>query len=494
MVFSSTVFMFIFLPLVLLVYYNPFFKGRKFKNVVLLISSLLFYAWGEPVFVFVMCFSIVLNWKLCILMDDKEGRTRRNYMLLMVIYDLGLLFIFKYLSFVTKNLGLLIHNDDIVVNIALPIGISFFIFETMSYVYDVYYHNCRAQKSLLNVALYISMFPQLVAGPIVRYSVVSDAIEMRTENSEDFYIGVKRFIYGLGKKVIIANNIAIAADKAFELCSGRDLSVSMAYVGVISYMLQLYFDFSGYSDMAIGLGRMFGFQFDENFNYPYISQSIAEYWRRWHISLGTWFKDYVMYPVMRTKSVDRLREFSKKKWGKKVSKIFPTIVGTAVVWLLEGIWHGANWTFVIFGIYHGCIIILYTIFRSRIKKFDDKYSLSEKKTIIALRIIRTMILVAVADVMFRADSLTDALYYYKVLLGAGTVDTQNYAGFYLWNYKYLLILGIVGCYPILPAIKRSNINKNAIAIGETVLLIGILLISISYLIRGTYNPFVYFNF
>jgi D-alanyl-lipoteichoic acid acyltransferase DltB (MBOAT superfamily) len=338
------------------------------------------------------------------------------------------------------------------------------------------------------------MFPQLVAGPIVRYSVVSDAIEMRTENSEDFYIGVKRFIYGLGKKVIIANNIAIAADKAFELCSGRDLSVSMAYVGVISYMLQLYFDFSGYSDMAIGLGRMFGFQFDENFNYPYISQSIAEYWRRWHISLGTWFKDYVMYPVMRTKSVDRLREFSKKKWGKKVSKIFPTIVGTAVVWLLEGIWHGANWTFVIFGIYHGCIIILYTIFRSRIKKFDDKYSLSEKKTIIALRIIRTMILVAVADVMFRADSLTDALYYYKVLLGAGTVDTQNYAGFYLWNYKYLLILGIVGCYPILPAIKRSNINKNAIAIGETVLLIGILLISISYLIRGTYNPFVYFNF
>lgn len=494
MVFSSTVFMFIFLPLVLLVYFNPIFKGRKFRNVALLISSLLFYAWGEPVFVIIMCLFIVLNWKLCLIMDGKEGKARRNYMLIMAVSDLGLLFIFKYLTFVTTNLGLLFHNDDIVVKIALPIGISFFIFEMMSYMYDVYYQNCKAQKSLLNVALYISMFPQLVAGPIVRYSIVSEDIENRKESFEDFTVGVKRFIYGLGKKVIISNNIAIVADKAFELCGEGTLSTGMAYVGVLAYMIQLYFDFSGYSDMAIGLGRMFGFRFDENFNYPYLSQSIAEYWRRWHISLGTWFKDYVMYPIMRTKSVDKIREFSKKKWGKSAAKIVPTVVGTAVVWLLEGIWHGANWTFVLFGMYHGTLIILFTIFRSRFKALDEKYKLSEKKYVAVLRVIRTMILVAIADVMFRADSLSEALNYYWVLLGNGANGAINYAGFYLWNYRYLFLLGIIGCYPVIPAIKKSKLNKNLVEIIEMIFLMIILLISISYLVRSTYNPFVYFNF
>ncbi len=487
MVFSSTIFMFLFLPVVLLVYYNPVFRGRKFKNVILLLASLFFYAWGEPVFVFIMCASIVLNWKLCIVMDEKEGKVRRTYMLILAVANIGLLFVFKYLSFITQNLGLLLNNDDIVVNIALPIGISFYIFEILSYMYDVYYGKCKAQKSLINVALYISMFPQMVAGPIVRYEIVSEDIDSRKESFDDIYAGIYRFIYGLGKKVIISNNIAIVADKAFELCAANELTIGMAYVGVLAYMLQLYFDFSGYSDMAIGLGRMFGFRFDENFDYPYLSQTITEYWRRWHISLGTWFRDYVMYPVMRTGWMSRLRDYAKDKWGRKASKTVTTVAGTAVVWLLTGIWHGANWTFILFGIYHGMFVILPIIFKDRIK---PKQTLTAK----VLRIVRTMILVGIGDILFRADNITEAFKYYGILLGQGVGRGGEHALFYLWNYKVLFIVGIIGSFPILKAIKNSKINKNVIAVGEAILLACILLVSVSYLVRGTYNPFVYFNF
>lgn len=494
MVFSSTAFMFIFLPIVLLLYFNPIFKGRTYRNVILLIASLLFYAWGEPVFVLIMCFSIVLNWKLCLIMDGKEGRARKGYLLAIVIYDLGLLFVFKYLSFVTKNLGLLLHDQSIVLNIALPIGISFFIFETLSYILDVYYGSCKVQKSLLNVALYISMFPQMVAGPIVRYDVVSEDIESRKETFDDFSAGVQRFIYGLGKKVILSNNVAIVADKAFGLCDAGQLSTGMAYVGILAYTLQLYFDFSGYSDMAIGLGRMFGFRFNENFDYPYMSQSVAEYWRRWHISLGTWFRDYVMYPVMRTKPINNLREYAKEKWGKAASKILPTVAGTAVVWLFTGIWHGANWTYLLWGIYHGLFVIVPVVFKDRIKKFQTGRPWYNKPWAKLLRIIRTMIIVCIGNVMFRADSVTQAFQYYRVLLGKGAVDVLSYAQFYAWNYRYLFLIGIIGSYPVISAVKKSGLNQNVVAVLETIFLMGILAVSISYLVRGSYNPFVYFNF
>ena len=494
MVFSSSVFMFLFLPLVLLLYYNPVFKGRMYRNIVLLIASLIFYAWGEPVFVFVMCVFIVLNWKLCIIMDQKEGKTRKKILVFLVVCNLGLLFIFKYLSFVTRNLGLLFNNNDIVLNIAIPIGISFFIFEILSYVYDVYYQSCKAQKSLLNVALYISMFPQLVAGPIVRYSVVSEDIETRKETFDDVTEGIYRFIYGLGKKVIISNNIAIVADKAFELCENGQLSTSMAYVGMFAYMIQLYFDFSGYSDMAIGLGRMFGFRFDENFNYPYLSQSITEYWRRWHISLGTWFRDYVMYPVMRTEFMNKLREYSKKKWGKNASKTIVTVMATAIVWILTGIWHGAEWSFILFGIYHGLFVILPIVFKNRLKATDEKYHLSTNKVAAVLRVIRTLILVGIGDILFRADNLAQAIKYYGVLIGHGAAADSGYAGFYLWNYKFLFLIGIIGSFPVLGAIKKSGFNGKVLYVLETIFLICVCLISIGYLVRGTYNPFVYFNF
>jgi len=494
MVFSSTAFMFIFLPVVLLLYFNPVFKGRTYRNVILLITSLLFYAWGEPVFVLIMCISIILSWKFCLLMDGRQGKARRNYMLVIVTYNLGLLFIFKYLSFVTQNLGLLFHNDSIVLDIALPIGISFFIFETLSYVYDVYYGSCKAQKSLLNVALYISMFPQLVAGPIVRYDVVSEDIDGRKETLDDFSAGVQRFIYGLGKKVIISNNIAIVADKAFELCELGQLSTGMAYVGALAYMIQLYFDFSGYSDMAIGLGRIFGFRFNENFDYPYMSQSIAEYWRRWHISLGTWFRDYVMYPVMRTAPINKLRDFARTKWGKNASKVLPTLAGTAVVWLLTGIWHGANWTYLLWGIYHGIFVMVPVIFKDPIKRFQTRYKWYNKLWAKVLRILRTMIIVCIGDVMFRADSVGQAFRYYGVLLGNGADNVLPYTQFYLWNYRYLFLLGIAGSYPIIGAVKKSRLNQNVVAVLEAVFLMAVFIVSISYLVRGSYNPFVYFNF
>lgn len=495
MVFSSTAFMFIFLPIVLLLYFNPIFKGRTYRNVILLIASLLFYAWGEPVFVLIMCFSIVLNWKLCLIMAGKEGRARKHILLAIVIYDLGLLFIFKYLSFVTRNLGLLFHDESIVLDIALPIGISFFIFETLSYIYDVYYGNCKVQKSLLNVALYISMFPQMVAGPIVRYDVVSEDISSRKETLDDFSVGVQRFIYGLGKKVVISNNIAVVADKAFELCELGQLSTGMAYVGVLAYMIQLYFDFSGYSDMAIGLGRMFGFRFNENFDYPYMSQSVAEYWRRWHISLGTWFRDYVMYPIMRTRQINSLREYAGTKWGKSASKILPTIAGTAVVWLFTGIWHGANWTCLLWGIYHGLFVMVPIVFKDRIKKFQTGKPWYNKLWAKALRIIRTMIIVGIGNVMFRSDSITQAFRYYGVLLGkGGAMDTLPYAQFYAWNYRYLFLIGIIGSYPVISMVKKSRLNQNVVVLLEMFFLMGILAVSVSYLVRGSYNPFVYFNF
>lgn len=496
MVFSSTVFLFLFLPVMLIAYFNPLAKSRGYKNIVLLIGSLLFYAWGEPVFVLIMMASIVLNWKIALFMDKAEGKARRNYLVVAVVYDLGLLFVFKYLTFVTKNLGMLFNNNDIIVDIALPIGISFFVFEMLSYMFDVYYGNARVQKSLINVALYISMFPQLIAGPIVRYDVVCEDIDNRKENVEDFQNGIKRFIYGLGKKVILSNNLAIVADKAFELCANNELSTAMAYVGIFCYMLQIYFDFSGYSDMAIGLGKVFGFTFNENFDYPYISRSIPEFWRRWHISLSSWFRDYVMYPVMRTQWMDKIRTATKNHFGKNASKLIPTVIGTAIVWLFTGIWHGANWTFIMWGVYHGVLIITSMVFKKQIKAFEDKIHLGTNKLSVVIRVIKTDILVCIGYVFFKAASLTQAGDYFRALLGMGNNTARNieYALFYLNNFKWIILIGAVVSLPVIPALKNSKFNKTAFAVIEGIILVIVLLISTSYLVRNTYNPFVYFNF
>lgn len=288
MVFSSTVFLFLFLPIVIMIYYNPFVKGRKFKNLFLLLASLGFYAWGEPVYVFLMLVSISVTWILAFFL---RGRYKKVVLAVGIIYHVGVLFIFKYLTFLTSQLGLLLNRDFSYIKVALPIGISFFTFQLMSYFLDVYKGEAKPQKNIFNLGLYVSLFPQLIAGPIVRYNEIEEQINNRVESIENLSAGMKRFIYGLAKKLLLADYLSVIADSSFSRIG--DQTVAMAWFGILAYSLQIYFDFSGYSDMAIGLGKMFGFNFAENFNYPYISKSIVEFWRRWHISLSSWFRDYV---------------------------------------------------------------------------------------------------------------------------------------------------------------------------------------------------------
>ena len=331
MVFSSSAFLFVFLPLVLIIYY-VFLKGEiNKKNMFLFISSILFYAWGEPKFIFIMLLSIFLNWRIGILIDkynEDNSKKAKTYLVIGIVINVFILFIFKYLMFTINNINSIFGLTIKVPQIVLPIGISFFTFQAISYIIDVYRKNGKVQKKFMNLGLYISFFPQLIAGPIVRYETVAYDIENRKESFEQISQGVCRFIVGLAKKVIISNNLATVADMAF---SQDNLSVGFAWIGAIAYTFQIFFDFSGYSDMAIGLGRMFGFQFLENFNYPYISKSVSEFWRRWHISLTTWFKDYIYFPL----------------GGSRVKSKFRLFFNMFVVWFLTGVWHGANWTFIL---------------------------------------------------------------------------------------------------------------------------------------------------
>ena len=333
MLFSTSVFLFFFLPFVLFFYHALLRNKIKWQNLFLLVSSLFFYAWGEPYFVLIMLASIIVNWGFALLVDFFRDRIYVRYLLfLVVLFNILLIFTFKYLNFFCTTLNDVFNTDIIIPSIALPIGISFFTFQSISYVIDVYRRKGHVQKNPLNVGLYIALFPQLIAGPIVRYETIAQQIENRVVTFSDFSEGVKRFIIGLGKKVLIANNVALVADHCFTLTE-ENLTAPLAWLGILCYTLQIYFDFSGYSDMAIGLGRMFGFHFLENFNYPYISKSISEFWRRWHISLGSWFRDYVYIPL----------------GGNRVSKV-RLYVNLFIVWFLTGLWHGANWTFIIWGI------------------------------------------------------------------------------------------------------------------------------------------------
>lgn len=340
MVFSSTIFLFLFLPLTVIIYYNPFIQGRRFRNIFLLLASIFFYAWGEPFFVLLMLVEICVGWFIGIKIENSfEAASRKKYLTYGVVFHVGLLFIFKYLGFIVREAGIFLYQDLSWFQIPLPIGISFFTFQLLSYLFDVYYRKSHAQRNVLNLGLYISFFPQLIAGPIVRYDVIENQIQHRKEHLYGFSEGMIRFIYGLAKKVLIANYIAQIADNIFD--AGVPLSVGTAWLGAIAYTLQIYFDFSGYSDMAIGLGRMFGFCFPENFNYPYISNSVTEFWRRWHMSLSSWFRDYVYIPLGGNRVPVR-------RW---VFNLF-------IVWALTGLWHGANWTFLCWGLYYFIILLL----------------------------------------------------------------------------------------------------------------------------------------
>lgn len=470
MLFASTVFIFAFLPAVLLLYYVVLKKFRTAQNILLLVASLLFYAWGEPKYVLIMILSIIVNYLFGLLVDKfRASKTKSRLVIaLTVVFNLGVLYIFKYLMFTIENINSITGLHLSVPNIVLPIGISFFTFQAMSYVIDVYREKGEAQKNPLNVGLYISFFPQLIAGPIVRYETVAYQIKHREESFEKFSEGVCRFIIGLAKKVLLANTMAVVADYAFDM-PNSELTVVMAWVGAIAYTFQIFFDFGGYSDMAIGLGKMFGFEFLENFNYPYISLSVSEFWRRWHMSLGTWFRDYVYFPL----------------GGSRVKSKARLVFNLFVVWSLTGIWHGANWTFLCWGLMYFVLLTIEKLIGWE-KKYPDKMKI--------LRRIYTLFFVVMGWVLFRADSIGDAGAYFTTMFGGGNL-IDDATIYYALNYIVYFVIAILVSTPIFKNISaKINGNNPVVVAVSTVGLFVLLVVSVSYIVKGAYNPFIYFNF
>lgn len=467
MLFSSTIFLFLFLPFVIVIYYTLLRNKRNLQNIFLCIFSILFYAWGEPMFVFIMLFSIALNYFFGLYIGNHRSDLKKTKVVLgiSIAVNLSLLFVFKYLTFVLSNIVTLTSLSFPIPNIALPIGISFFTFQAMSYVIDVY-RGEQHQSSILNLGLYISFFPQLIAGPIVRYETVAQEINHRKETFDDFCSGVYRFIIGLGKKVLIANTMAVVADHFFN-SNISEFSALSAWVGIIAYTFQIFFDFSGYSDMAIGLGAMFGFHFLENFDYPYISTSITEFWRRWHISLGTWFRDYLYIPL----------------GGSRVKQKSRLMLNLFIVWLMTGIWHGANWTFIAWGLMYFLLLVT--------EKLTGFHKLNK---LMPLKYIYTLLFVMIGWVFFRSASITAALEYIGTMFGSNGIAVDNHALFYLKENAVCFILAALCSTPLIKKISNKYSSNKLYQALSTVILILIFLLSVVYIVKGTYNPFIYFNF
>lgn len=473
MVFSSTVFVFLFLPIVLIWYYTA---KEQYKNIVLLVASLLFYAYGEPRLVILMIISIVMNWGMARLLSyNKElGKKKlsKMWLVLSILVNFGMLFVFKYLDFSITIANKLFGLQMQIVGIALPIGISFYTFQAMSYVIDVYRGNGKAQNNILNVGLYISFFPQLVAGPIVRYQTFITQLDNRKVRTEVFGAGIKRFICGFCKKVILANNLALVAEQMFGTENYSMLPVGYAWIGAIAYTLQIYYDFAGYSDMAIGLGQLFGFSFPENFNYPYIASTVTDFWRRWHISLSEWFRDYVYIPI----------GGSRVKVGRHIFNMF-------VVWALTGLWHGANYTFVVWGM----IYFLFLVIEKYFVRPEERRNIFVR---IVWRVV-TLCVIIFAWVFFNSVNLRAGISYCMAMLGM----TNNM----IWDDTYIfivrenliyLIVGMIFALPVSAAIKK-NISNKYINVWSKVSVIVYLLgfmWAVSFLILGAHNPFIYFNF
>ena len=468
MVFSSTLFLFIFLPIVLLIYYLIPQKYVMAKNIELLIASLIFYAWGERIYVGLMVISICVNYIFGLLLELFDKRKQRLAVLIVsIIFNLGMLFFFKYINFFTNNAF---------PSIVLPIGISFFTFQIMSYTIDVYWGNVKTQRNIFNLGLYISLFPQLIAGPIVRYIDVERQIQHRTYTVDSVYRGVTRFTIGLAKKVVISNTVALLVDTIFAF-PANGISAATAWLGAIAYTLQIYFDFSGYSDMAIGIGHMLGFNFLENFNYPYISRTVQEFWRRWHMSLSSWFKDYLYIPL----------------GGNRKGKV-RTYINLIIVFACTGFWHGAAWNFLVWGLYHGFFQILE---RLGLKKVLEKIPR-------VFGHIYTMLVFIIGWVLFRAESLKYAWEYVKTMFSfnkwgwlnaVAQLDGDTYPGTYT---LVILVLGIILSLPIVPTlakkIEKMRGGEMALTIIRGVGMIVLLGYSILCLTGSDYNPFIYFRF
>ncbi|WP_461899076.1 MBOAT family O-acyltransferase [Roseburia intestinalis] len=467
MLFSSMVFLWIFLPVVFCGYH---LLKDQYKNIWLLVASLIFYSWGEPAYIFLMLFSIIVNYLLGIWMD--RYTKKKIVLIVAIIFNLLVLGYFKYFSSMVGVLNGLIGKELIQVKtIILPLGISFYTFQIMSYIIDLYRGEIKVQKNIFRLALYITFFPQLVAGPIVKYHDVENQIAHRECTPEKIGYGIKRFIYGLGKKVIISNSIASVVDTIFTN-SVDTISTLWVWIGVFLYTLQIYYDFSGYSDMAIGLGKMFGFDFMENFNYPYISKSIQEFWRRWHISLSTWFKEYVYIPL----------------GGNRKGKV-RTYFNLWIVFALTGIWHGATLNFLIWGLWHGLFMF---IERLGVKKLLDKNPLK------IINYIYTMFVVIVGWAMFRCDSWKQAYDTLHAMFKGGRVTNEM-----LWyniastRSLVIIVIAIILAGPlqkIFPKLESQFKGEQNFCLLEGILQFIILLIAIMFLVSGQYNPFIYFKF
>ncbi|MFR8548138.1 MAG: MBOAT family O-acyltransferase [Lachnospiraceae bacterium] len=473
MIFSSLLFLFRFLPAVLIVYY---IVPRSIRNLVLLLFSLLFYAWGEPVYILLMLVSILVSYAGGIVVDGQkkkgnEGRAKAALIVSSVI-SLSLLGFFKYADFAINTVNGLTGAGFELLHLALPIGISFYTFQTMSYTIDVYRGEAQVQKNLISFGAYVTMFPQLIAGPIVQYKTIDQQLRCRKETSEQFALGIHRFMIGLGKKVLLANNAGVLWE-AVRAMSYEQLPVLTAWIGLAAYAFQLYFDFSAYSDMAIGLGHMFGFRFLENFNYPYISKSITEFWRRWHISLGTWFRDYVYIPLGGNR-VGTLRH---------IRNIF-------VVWLLTGFWHGANWNFVIWGIYYGVLLFVE-------KFFLGKYL---KKLPAIFQHVYCLFFVLIGWNLFVFDDMKLGLGFMRALFGGYGQGFVNQETIYLlYNNVILLAILMLGSTRLpkklgdrlCAALKGSDV---AIILVKNIFYAAVFLLSVAWLVDASFNPFLYFRF
>lgn len=463
MVFASITFLYYFLPIFLILY---FIFPKKYKNIVLLIFSIIFYFYGEPKYILLMLIEVLFSYFMTLSLEKNKSKSLLG---VIISFHIFLLCVFKYFNFIITNINSIFDGNISLLNIVLPIGISFYTFQIISYEVDVYRGKVKASKSLIDYMTYVFLFPQLIAGPIVRYETVSKELKSRKVTLEDFSYGVNRFIIGLFKKVVIANNIG-------ELCNilngSSEVSVLLYWVLGISYMLQIYFDFSGYSDIAIGIGRMIGFKFLENFNYPYTANSVTDFWRRWHMTLSSWFRDYVYIPL----------------GGNRVSTL-KHIRNILVVWMLTGLWHGASWNFIIWGIYFGVILII------------EKYYLNKvlEKLPRVIRNIYAMFIVMISFIIFSSDDISSALVAIKGLFSFSSLKLSNdFIIYYIRSYGVILIGGLVLCTPLIKNVinklRENKIFNYIINIFEVIILVLVLVVITSMLIDSSYNPFLYFRF
>ncbi|NLK71330.1 MAG: MBOAT family protein [Clostridiales bacterium] len=469
MVFSSLAFLYLFLPIVLSLY---FISGKRMKNIILFVSGLVFYAWGEPVYVLIMILSTVIDYTAGRIMHkyDDKPKIRTLVLLVSVCMNLGLLSIFKYSSFFIQNVNNIFGTSFNDPQLPLPIGISFYTFQSMSYTIDLYMRNIKVQKNIINFTTYVTLFPQIVAGPIVRYADVEEEIDGRKVSVDMVGYGAGIFLKGLAKKVLLANNIGMLWTEV-KAMDYSEISAFTAWLGILAFAFQIYFDFSGYSDMAVGLGKILGFNFPENFDYPYMSKSVSEFWRRWHITLGTWFRLYVYYPL-----------------GGNRKGLPRTIINLAIVWTLTGLWHGASWNFVLWGMYFGVLIIIEKLFLGDILK----------KIPPAISTIYTFLAVLFGWVLFDTNTLTDAARYLKAMFGGTGIGIDSLSLYQLSSYFIIMIICIFASTDLFKTfvngIKEYKITFRAYKISLPIIQVVIMLLCTAYLVDSTYNPFLYFRF